>query len=139
MATIVVTNGLQRIAVQASQASSGAGPTYNASRHIQTMSVDDGTVAFSAGHTALNSGGAPSNTFDAAFDSTPTRSGQTISHVMTLGTGDYNQVVKRIALHDDTAANVSASSTTLVCGIDGLSLTKASSFTLKNTVQITYS
>lgn len=138
MATLVFTNGLQRVGVQASQATSGSGPTYSVSRHIQTMSVDDSATAFAAGDTALNTGGAVTNEFDAAFDSAATRSSQTISHVMTLGTADYNQTVKRIALHDDTAANVTTSSTTVVAGIDALSLTKASTFTLKTTFRVTY-
>ncbi len=142
MATIVVTNGLQRIAVQSSQATSGSGPTYSATRHIQVMSVDNasgGAGAFAAGHTTLNDVTPdPANEFDAAFDSAATRSAQTTSHVMTLQTGDYNQVVNRISLHDDVAGTVSASSATLCAGIDQLSLTKANTFTLKTTFQIAY-
>jgi len=44
----------------------------------------------------------------------------------------------RVSLHNDTAANVTGSSTTLVAGIDGQSLTKTSDFTLAITVKITY-
>lgn len=139
MATLVFTNGKQRIGVQASQATSGTGPTFSATRHIQAMSVDDSATAFAAGDTALNTGGAVTNEFDKALDSTPTRASQTITHLMTLATGDYNQVVKRVALHDDTAANVTTSSTTVVVGIDGLALTKAGTFTLRQQVDITYS
>jgi hypothetical protein len=139
MATLMTTLGLQRVAVQASQATAGSGPTYGAGRAIQTMSVDDSSVAFTAADTNLAAGGPVTNEFDKAFDATPTRSGQTVSHVMTLATGDYNQTIRRIALHDDTPANVTTSSTTLVAGIDGLSLVKNTSFTLKTTFNITYS
>ena len=138
MAAITVNNGLQRIGCQSSQATSGSGPTYNASRQIQTMSVDDSTTAFASTHTALNTGGAVSNEFDAAFDSTPTRSSQTITHIMTIPTGSGNFTIKRVALHDDTATNVTTSSTTLVAGIDGQSLTKTSDFTLAITVNLLY-
>ena len=82
MAAIVVSQGLQRIGKQSSQTTG-----YSAVRQIQVMSVDDGTVAFAAGHTALNSGGAVTNEFDQAFDSTPTIAAQTVTHVITLATG----------------------------------------------------
>lgn len=139
MAAVTFTNGLQRIGVQASQASSGAGPTYSVSRHIQTMSVDDSSTAFAAGNTALNSGGAVTNEYDQALDGTPTRSGQVISHVMTIPTGQGNFTIRRIALHDDTATNVTTSSSTLVAGIDGQSFTKTSDFTFGITFTLTYS
>jgi hypothetical protein len=137
MAAKIVTNGLQRIGVQASQATSGSGPTYNASRHIQTMSVDDSSVAFAAGHTALNSGGAVTNEDDVAL-ATPTRTGQVISHVGTFGTGVANFTIRRVALHDDTIGNVTTSSTTLVAGIDGQSFTKSSDFSMVFTLTISY-
>jgi len=102
------------------------------------MSVDDSANAFAATDTALNSGGAVTNAFDQALDSTPTRSNQTISHVMTIATGSGNFTIRRVALHDNTAANVTTSSTSLVAGIDGQSITKTADFTLAITVQITY-
>lgn len=136
MAAIIPDNGLQRIGVQASQATAGTGPTYNASRHIQTMSVDDSAGAFASGHDALDDAGAVSNEADAA--TTNTRSGQVISHVATFGTGVANFEIKRIALHDDTTTNVTTSSTTLVAGIDAQSLTKTSDFSMDITVDITY-
>ena len=139
MAAVVFTNGLQRIGVQASQASAGAGPTYNASRHIQTLSVDDSSVAFAAGDTALDDGGAVANEYDLAFDATPTRAGQVITHIATVPTGQGNFTIRRIALHDNAAGSVSSSSDTLVVGIDGQSLTKTSDFTIEFTVTITYS
>jgi len=137
MASIVVNNGLARIGVQASQATSGAGPTYSASRQIQVGSVDDSSVAFAAGDTALNTGGAVATMFDQVLV-TPTRTGQVITHTWTIATGSGNFTIRRIALHDDTTANVSDSSATLVAGIDGQTLTKTSDFTLQLTVTLTY-
>ncbi len=139
LASLVPNNGLRRIGVQASQATSGSGPTYNVARHIQTMSFDDSTVAFAAGDTALNSGGAVANEFDAAFDVTPTRAGQAVTHVTTVPTGSGNFTIRRIATHDDTAANVTTSSTTLVSGVDAQSFTKTSDFTFEATLVHTYS
>ncbi|HEX9831661.1 MAG TPA: hypothetical protein VGA66_01015 [Mycobacterium sp.] len=136
MAAKIVTRGLRRIGVQASQAT-GTIP-YNVARHIQTMSVDDSSVAFAAGDTALNSGGAVTNEFDAAFDGTPTETGAIVTGVMTIPTGSGNFTIRRIALHDDTDTNVTTSSTTLVGGIDGQSLAKTSDFTLAFTVTIAY-
>lgn len=138
MASLVVNNGLQRIGIQASQATSGSGPTYSATRHIQSMSWDDSSTAFAAGHTALNSGGAVTNEYDQAFDAAPTRSSQTITHVSTIPVGSGNFTIRRIALHDDTAANVSTASATLVAGVDGQALTKTSDFTLATTLNLLY-
>ena len=131
MAAKIVNQGLNRIADTASQTSG-----YSAARYIRTMAIDDSSSAFAAGTTTL---GSPSNLYDAAFDATPTRSGQVVSHVMTVPTGSGNFTIRRVSLHDDTAANVTGSSTTLVGGIDGLSLGKTSDFTVTLTVRITYS
>jgi hypothetical protein len=138
MAAKIVNNGLQRIGVQASQATAGAGPTYGVSRHIQTMAVDDSNVAFAVGDTALNSGGAVTNEADVAL-ATPTRTGQVVSHVGTFGTSVANFTIRRISLHDDTPGNVTTSSTTLVAGIDGQSFTKTSDFSMIFTLTISYS
>lgn len=102
------------------------------------MAVDDATEAFQAADTKLDDGTGYTQEFDAAFDSTPTESGQTITHIMTIPTGSGNFTIKRISLHDDTAANVSGTSTTLVGGVDGQSLTKTSDFTLAITMKLTY-
>lgn len=134
MASLVVNNGLQRIGVQASQATSGSGPTYSATRHIQVMAFDDNASAFAAAHTNLLSAGSITNEFDAAFDAAPTRSSQTITHITTIPTGSGNFTIRRISLHDDTATNVTTTSTTLVSGVDGQSLTKTSDFTLAATL-----
>lgn len=123
MAAIIVNRGLQVIVGRASN-------TADSFAAIQSMSVDDGTVAFAAAHTALNSGGAITNEADVDFDSTPTRAAQTTTHVATFGTGVANFTIKRIALHNAAAASVTTSSTTLVAGVDGQSLTKTSSFSM---------
>jgi hypothetical protein len=130
MASLIVNRGLQIIGERAS------GITQTA---ITSMSIDDSSTAFAAGDTALNSGGAVTNEADADFDATPTRSSQTVSHVATFGTGVFNtNVIRRIALHNAAAASVSSSSTTLIAGVDGQSLTKNSSFSVTITLKITY-
>lgn len=121
--------GLLRIGRQAFESTN-----YNAARNIQVMSVDDSSNAFAQTDTALNTGGAVTNEFDDAFDSTPTESGQSITCLMTLQTGEGNFTIRRVATHDDVAGTVSTSSTTLCQGIDGLSLTKTSDFTLAITL-----
>ena len=130
MAAVIANRGLLRIGQQASESTN-----YNAARNIQVMSVDDSSTAFSAATTSL---GSPSNVFDLAFDSTPTESGQTISHVATVPTGSGNFTIRRIAMHDDTATNVTGSSTTFVCGVDGQALTKTSDFSMQITLKLTY-
>lgn len=139
MAALVVNNGLQRIGVQASQATSGAGPTYSAVRHIQTMSVDNQASAFVATDADLDRAGGLSVTsmFDQAL-STPTRTGQTIAHSTVIPLGSGNFAIARLALHDDTAANVTVSSDTLVAGVDGQSLTKTADFTMTPTLNLLY-
>jgi hypothetical protein len=127
MASLIVNQGLQMIGDRASGVA-GAG---NA---ISNMAVDDKATAFVAGDTNL---GSPTNLQNNVLDSTPTRSGQVVSHVMTLTTGQFNTfTVKRISLHNGTAT---ATSTTLIAGIDAQSILKGSTFSLKFTVQITYS
>ncbi len=133
MASIVVNRGLLRIGQQASESTN-----YNAARNIQVMSVDDSSNALAATDTAANTGGAVTNFFDQVFDATPTESGQTITHIMTLATGNGNFTIRRILLHDDTAGNVTSSSTTLVGGVDGQTITKTSDFTLAITLKLTY-
>ena len=131
MASKITNQGLLRIGRQASESTG-----YDAARNIQTMSVDDSASAFVAGDTTL---GSPANQADQVLDATPTESSQTISHVCTFATGAANFTIRRISLHDDVAASVSGSSSTLVGGIDGQSITKTSDFTLAITVTIAYS
>lgn len=133
MATLIVNRGLLRIGAQASEST----PTYSDARNIQTMSLDNNATGFSATHTTLTSAGSITNEFDQAI-STPTESSQTIIHTTTFAAGDGNFTIRRIALHDDTATNVTTSSTTLVMGVDGQALTKTSDFTLTVTMRLTY-
>ena len=131
MAAKIVNRGLQIIGGRTSN-------TADAFTELLTMSVDDSTVAFAAGDTALNTGGAVTNVYAKLFDSTPTRSAQTTTHLMTVPTGSGNFTIRRIALHNLTAASVTASSTSLFGGIDGQSLTKTSDFTLALTLTVAY-
>lgn len=131
MPALVTNNGLQRIGVQASQATAGAGPTYSAARAVQTMAWDDSTVTILAAHTALDDGGAVTNEYDQAFDAAPTRAGQTVTHTSTIPDAEGNFDIRRLTLHDDTPANVTTSSDTLVSGIDGQLFRKTSDVTLQ--------
>lgn len=133
MAAIVVNQGLQTIGERASFVT----PTFG---RIQTISVDDQSSAFLATDQDLDRAGGltVTNMFDQAISPDPTRSSQTISHITTIPTGSGNFTIRRIALHNDTAANVSTSSNTLVAGVDGQSLTKTSDFTITFTLKLTY-
>lgn len=133
MATLIVNRGLLRLGQQASESTN-----YNAARNLQTIAVDDATGAFAAANTKLNDGAGYTQQFDQAFTATPTESGQTIIHSTIIGTGDGNFTIRRISIHDDTAANVTASSTTLVMGVDGQALVKTSDFTITITLRLTY-
>jgi hypothetical protein len=131
MASLIVNRGLQVIGGRASN-------TADAFLEIDTMAVDDATEPFLAADTKLDDGTGFTQEFDAAFDTTPTRSGQTVTHIMTIPTGSGNFPIRRISLHNALAASVTGSSVTLVGGIDGQSLTKTSDFTLTITVNILY-
>lgn len=134
MASLVVNQGLQRCGKQTFESTN-----YNAAREVQTGSVDDSSTALAAGHTALNSGGAVTNEFDVARDATPTESSQTIIFVYTIPTVSGNFTIRRLCEHDDTAANVTTSSTTLFGGVDNQQLTKTSDFSLAVTKNYTFS
>ena len=126
--------GLQRIGINASQATG-----FSSSRYFRTMSVDDSANAIATTDTAANSGGAVTNFYDQAFDGTPTRLNQTITHEMTVPVGSGNYTIRRILTHDDTVANVTTSSTTLGWGVDGQTFAKTSDFTLKFILKLTFS
>lgn len=140
MASLVVNQGLQRIAINASVVGGGAaiGASQTVSRYIMTMAVDDATEAFLAADTKMNDGTGYTQEFDQFLTNLATRTNQTTSHVTTIGTGDGNFGIRRFSLHDDTATNVTASSTTLVCGVDGQNLTKTSDFTMTPTLNLLY-
>lgn len=133
MASRYVNRGLLRTGQQAFESTN-----YNAARNIQVLSVDDSSNAFGQTDPALNTGGAVTNMYDQAFDGTPTESGQTVTCVTTIATGNGNFTIRRVAMHDDTTTNVTTSSTTLCAGIDGQSVTKTSDFSLAITLQTTY-
>lgn len=134
MAVGVFTAGLKMIGDRASGVAGAAAA-------VAGMSVDDGAVAFVNTHTAVNSGGAPTNFLGIALDSTPTSPAAATPHVVThlgtLSTAQFNTfVVKRIVLHNTAAPAVGG--TTVIAWIDGLSLTKASTFALTTTFKLSY-
>ncbi len=136
MTSRVVNRGLLRAGQQTFESTN-----YNAARNYQVLSVDDSTVAFAQTDTALNTGGAVTNEYDQAFDATPTEGGSpttTITCITTIATGNGNFTIKRIAIHDDVVANVSASTTTLCAGIDAQSLLKTTDFSLAITLNMLY-
>lgn len=134
MARLIVNRGLLRIGQQASQSTN-----FSATRQIQVMSVDDATGAFAAANTKLDDGAGFTQEFDKVFNATPTESGQAISHVTKFLTAEANFTWRRVALHDDTAANVTGASATLVGGIDGLTIVKTVNFAITITLKLTYS
>lgn len=135
MAATVMTQGLKMIGDRASGVAGAAAA-------IAGMSFDDNTVSFANTHTATNSGGASPHFQGNALDSTPTGGAAAtpyvVSHVCTLTTGQFNTfTIKRIAAHNSAAPT--DSSTTLISGVDGFSITKASSFSLTPTYKHSYS
>ena len=135
MAALVVNQGLQRSGRNASGVNgvgtSGTfGGTLSYTRYIMTMSVDDSSVALAATHTAADTGGAVTNFYDQILDSQPTIASQTVTHQMTVPTGQGNFTIRRVILHDNTAANVTASSSSLHSGVDGVTFQKTADFTI---------
>ena len=105
------------------------------------MSFDDSATAVVNTHTAANSGGAPTNFQGVAFDSTPTSPAaatpHVVSHLGTLTTAQFNTfTIRRVMLHNSAAPTTS--SATLIAWIDGLALTKASTFSLTATFKLSY-
>lgn len=131
MASLVPNQGLIRCGKQTFESTN-----YNAAREVQVMSADDSATALTSGTTTL---GSPTNEFDAARDATPTESGQTIIFVMTIPTGSGNFTIRRLIEHDDTAANVTGTSSTVFGGVDNQTLAKTSDFSLAVTKNYTFS
>lgn len=129
MASIIVTRGLQVTGGRLST-------TADAFQALQSLAVDDGPTGFVAGDTAL---GGPSSVAVVTFNSTPTRSAQTVEHLGTFATGAANFVIKRISLHNAASGSVTGTSVTLYGGIDGQSIEKTSDFTVTFTIRITQS
>jgi hypothetical protein len=128
MASLVVNRGLQMAGNRAS------GITGANSSAMVTMVADSKASALASTNTTI-----AASTFRAkAFDSTPTRSAQTVSHVTTFTTTQANFVIRRLTLHNLTAASVTSNSSSLIAGIDGQALTKTTSFSMAVTLQLTY-
>lgn len=132
MAALIVTQGLLSLGQNFSHSTN-----FNSARFIQCMMVDDGTALLAA-NTKSNDSAA--NEFDQAFTATPTETAPAkITHSTVIPTGSANSfVIKRVLLHNDTAANVTLSSTTLVGGIDGQSYQKTLDATLTPTLDLIY-
>lgn len=127
--------GLQRQLAQAFQATaSGGGPAYSATRHVQTMSVDDSANAIGDTDDAANDGGAVTNFFDKAFDAAPIRTGQSVACKTTYAAAEAIMTIRRILLHDDTPANVTSASTTMCGGVDGQAFGKTADFAVAITL-----
>ena len=115
MAKVVATQAHERTADQLFQ-TTGA----DAARYFRTISVDDSASAFTAGTTDL---GSPANEYDADATAAEVSNGRKrLTIVIPAGSGNFN--IKRVAVHDDTAANVSGSSSTFAYGFSGHSVTK---------------
>lgn len=135
MANVNFLTGLKMVGDRASGVS-GAGAA------ITGMSFDDNTSFAASDTTCSSSGGTPANFQGNALDSTPTggsaASPYVVTHLSSLTTSQYNtHVIKRIALHNTSSPTTSSS--TLMFGIDGLSLTKASTFSIVVTFKLSYS
>lgn len=129
MGAIVPNQGLQVIGDRASGIN---GPP----AAILSMSVDDSATALAAGTTTLSS---PTNMLAKAFDATfPSRAAQTVSHKTTYEKTEANFTVKRVVLHNIAAGSVTGTSTNVIAGIDGQSLTKTSAFKLAFTIDLAY-
>lgn len=113
---------------------------------IQSMSFDDNTAAFVNTDTKTSQAGASPHFQGNSLDSVPTGGAAATpyvtSHVCTLTLAQYNTfVVKRIALHNGAGTPPSAtaptdSTTTIMFGLDGLSLTKQATFSLVPTFKL---
>lgn len=108
---------------------------------IAGMSFDDNTHTFLNTDTATNTQGASPHFQGNALDSTPTGGAAAtpyvVTHLCTLTSGQFNgNTIKRYGLHNSNAPT--DSSTTLMFGIDGFSITKAATFSSLTTYQLSY-
>lgn len=135
MANVIFTVGLKMIGDRASAVASAAAA-------IAGMSADDRTAGFANTDTTCSTGGAPTNFQGNALDATPigpaAATPYVVPHLMTLTTSQLNTVtVKRFALHNTASPLIGGS--TIISGIDGLSLLKQSGFALTTTFKHSYS
>jgi hypothetical protein len=134
MANVNMTQGLKMVGDRASGVAGAAAANAG-------MSVDDNATFTNTDTSCASTGGSPTNFQGNALDSTPTggvaATPYVVSHLMTLTTAQYNTfIIKRIGLHNSAAPT--RTTTTLMFGIDGLSLTKQSSFSLVTTFKLSY-
>lgn len=145
MAVMTTARGKSRIGVRVYKATSAVLGAYATDlRHVQTFMVDDSSVAFAVGHNALNSGGAIANFVEQVFDGTPAEAlvGNnavvTVTTTLAIGTANFATPHRRYSNHDDTLANTSDSSSTLVFGADGFALTKTGDFSMSIVTKTTF-
>lgn len=101
---------------------------------VITMVVDSKVTALAATDTTI-----AASTFRAkAFDSTPTRSAQTISHLCTYTSTQANFTIRRITLANLAAASITSGSSSLIAGVDAQAFTKTTSFSLQFQVDWTH-
>ncbi|MFO1532792.1 MAG: hypothetical protein ABR562_03700 [Thermoplasmatota archaeon] len=106
---------------------------------LQTMAVDDATGALAAGNTKLNDRAGYTQLVAKAFDTTPTRSAQTVTCITTFSTSEANFTIRAVTLHNTVAGSTTATSTGLWGGIDGQTFGKTSDFALAITLQVLFS
>lgn len=135
MASLITNFGLQ---VEADRLAGINGPP----AAVLSMAVDDKATAFAAADTDLAGASAPSNPtniYAFGFDATyPSRASQTVTYRGTIATGSGNFTIRRVSLHNIASGSVTATSDTLVAGVDGQALTKTSSFALTPQLKITH-
>lgn len=140
MASTVATQGKTRTVINALGVGTASGATFSTARWLQTIAVDDSTVAIAAGDTAANSGGVITNFVAKPIDAANTNSNNVGTLVMTISDTSFDtKTVKRITVHDQVNTSVTATSTTLFGGIDGQSILKVAGVNLKFTTTVTIS
>lgn len=132
MANLVVNQGLNMIADRASGVA-GAGAA------IVTGAVDNTTGTTLAAHTKLNDLASSTSITALSFDSTPTRTGQVVSHIYTVGSGAAAFAIGRFSLHNTASGSTTVSSTGLMAAVDGFTITQNGVFAIVVTFKLTYS
>lgn len=136
MAALVTNQGLQRCGRNTSAVGVAPLTNLNTADWLQTLSVDNSATALAAATTTC---GSPTSFWDQSLDATPTISGQTVTHVSTIPTGQGNFTIARAILHFGTPTTVTGASATVHSGVDGQSLGKTLDFSLAFTITHLYS
>ncbi len=129
MAKVVTDQGLERTKDQLLHTSGWA-----AERYPRAISIDDSTTALAAATTTL---GSPANLFDADAAASEVSNGRGRLTV-TVPAGSGNFTIRRMVVHDDTAANVSGASATVYAGFSGHALQKDANTVLTLSIDLAY-